>query len=349
MEGRFGVYFPRLTSGAVLPQRPGGPEENDAMTAINEKVTAIHARDCRGVIATIGNTPMVELRNIRPAHGARILVKLEGANPGGSVKDRTALYLVEKAEAAGLLDKSKIILEPTSGNTGIGLAMVAACKGYRVKLTLPECVSVERRQTLVAYGAELVLTPHDEKTDGAIRRAHRILEEEPDRYYMPNQFANPANWQAHYETTAEEILAQTGGEIAAFVAGLGTSGTLMGVSRRLKEYNPKIQIIAAEPVVGHTIQGLKSLKEAIVPEIYDAKRLDHTIFVENRAAYTMTPTLAVEEGLFCGMSSGAAVWAAVQVAADLPSSATVVTLLPDRGDRYLSTNLFRSVCAECPP
>jgi cysteine synthase B len=319
------------------------------MTAMKDKVTAIYPKNCQGVLATIGNTPLVELRSVRPAHGARILVKLEGANPGGSIKDRPALFMVEKAEKEGLLDKSKIILEPTSGNTGIGLAMVGACKGYRVKLTLPECVSVERRQTLLAYGAELVLTPHDEKTDGAIRRAHQILAEDADRYYMPNQFANPGNWQAHYETTAEEILSQTGGEITAFVAGLGTSGTLMGISKRLKEFNPAIQIVSAEPVAGHAIQGLKSLKEAIVPDIYDAKRIDHILFVENRAAYTMTPKLAVEEGLFVGMSSGAAVWAAVQIAADLPPSATVVTVLPDRGDRYLSTNLFRSVCAECPP
>ncbi len=319
------------------------------MTAIREDVRAIHPKDCSGLLATIGNTPLVELKRVHPVHGARILVKLEGANPGGSIKDRPALWMINKAEETGALDKTKTILEPTSGNTGIGLAMVGACKGYRVKLTLPECVSVERRQTLLAYGAELVLTPHDEKTDGAIRRAHQILEEEPDRYFMPNQFGNDANWQAHYETTAEEILHQTRGEITAFVAGLGTSGTLMGVSRRLKEYDPKIRIVAAEPVVGHAIQGLKSLKEAIVPDIYDPKHIDRTIFVENRAAYTMTPRLAVEEGLFCGMSSGAAVWAAGQVAADLPSSATVVAILPDRGDRYLSTNLFRSVCAECPP
>jgi cysteine synthase B len=257
--------------------------------------------------------------------------------------------MIEQAEKTGLLDRRKVILEPTSGNTGIGLAMVGACKAYRVKLTLPECVSVERRQTLIAFGAELVLTPHGEKTDGAIREAHRIVEEKPDRYFMPNQFANEANWLSHYETTAVEILEQTGGEIAAFVAGLGTSGTLMGMSRRLKEHNPNIKIVAAEPIEGHAIQGLKSLKEAIVPDIYNAKMLDETVIVENRGAYATTQRLAVEEGLFCGMSSGAAVWAAHQVAADLSPSDTVVTVLPDRGDRYLSTNLFRSVCAECPP
>ena len=301
------------------------------------------------ILKHIGHTPLVELRRIRPVKGARILVKVEGSNPGGSVKDRPALWMIEQAEKEGRLSPGKAILEPTSGNTGIGLAMVGAYKGYRVKLTLPACVSTERRQTLLAYGAELVLTPHCDKTDGAIREAHRILEEDPDRYFMPNQFANPANWQAHYETTAVEILEQTGGEITAFVAGLGTSGTLMGTSRRLKEHNPGIKVIAAEPNEGHAIQGLKSLKEAIVPEIYDAAHLDHTVFVDDRPAFAMTQRLAMEEGLFCGMSSGAAVWAALQIAEDLPPSETVVTILPDRGDRYLSTNLFRSVCADCPP
>ena len=297
----------------------------------------------------VGNTPMVELQKIKPHKGARILAKLEGSNPGGSVKDRPALWMIEQAEREGLLTPGKIILEPTSGNTGIGLAMVGAFKGYRVKLALPGCVSTERRQTLLAYGAELVITPHNEKTDGAIREAHKIMEEYPDRYFMPNQFANPGNWRAHYETTAKEIIEQTGGEISAFVAGLGTSGTLMGTSRRLKEHDPNIKIVAAEPMSGHAIQGLKSLQEAIVPEIFDPKRIDHTLIVDDRSAFATTQRLAMEEGLFCGMSSGAAVWAAVQIAEDLAPSETVVTLLPDRGDRYLSTNLFRSVCADCPP
>jgi cysteine synthase B len=302
-----------------------------------------------GLLESIGNTPLIELRNIRPHHGVRLLVKLEGANPGGSVKDRPALWMVEQAEKTGALHHGKVILEPTSGNTGIGLAMVGACKGYRVKLTLPECVSVERRQTLLAFGAELVMTPHADKTDGAIRRAHQILEEDPERYYMPNQFCNPANWLSHYHTTGVEILEQTHGEVTAFVAGLGTSGTLMGVSRRLKEYSPAIRIVAAEPIIGHAIQGLKSLKEAIIPDIYEAGRIDHTLIVEDRPAFAICRRLAAEEGLFCGMSSGAAVWAALQVANDLSSGDTVVTVLPDRGDRYLSTSLFRSVCAECPP
>jgi len=302
-----------------------------------------------GLLQSIGNTPLVELRRVRAEGGARILAKLEGANPGGSVKDRPALWMIEHAERDGSLTPGKIVLEPTSGNTGIGLAMVGAAKGYRVKLTLPECVSVERRQTLLAYGAELVLTPHDERTDGAIRAARRLATEEPEKYFMPDQFVNPANWMAHYETTGPEILEQTGGEIAAFVAGMGTTGTLMGISRRFREANPRIKVVGAEPVEGHAIQGLKNMKEAIVPDIFERDRLDDVVQVDDRPAYAMAQRLAVEEGLFVGMSSGAAVWAAVKLAADLPASETVVTLLPDRGDRYLSTNLFRSVCAECPP
>jgi S-sulfo-L-cysteine synthase (O-acetyl-L-serine-dependent) len=301
------------------------------------------------LLESIGNTPLVRLQRIQAETGARILVKLEGNNPGGSVKDRPALWMIQRAEQAGRLQAGKVILEPTSGNTGIGLAMVGACKGYRVKLTLPECVSIERRQTLLAFGAELVLTPAAERTDGAIRAAHRLMDEEPDRYFMPNQFANPDNWLSHYESTGPEILQQTGGELAAFVAGMGTSGTLMGVGRRLKEHNPKIQIVGVEPTEGHAIQGLKNMNEAIVPEIYERDRLDEVVTVEDRPAYAMAERLALEEGLFVGMSSGAAVCGALRIAAHLSPSDTVVALLPDRGDRYLSTNLFRSVCADCPP
>ncbi|MBM4142404.1 MAG: cysteine synthase [Lentisphaerae bacterium] len=303
----------------------------------------------RGLLDSIGNTPLVELRRVRPEHGARILAKLEGNNPGGSLKDRPALWMVNAAEASGLLTPGKVILEPTSGNTGIGLAMVGACKGYRVKLTMPECVSTERRLVLQAFGAELVLTPAHERTDGAIREARRILAEAPDRYYMPNQFDNEANWRSHYATTGAEILAQTGGEVTAFVAGMGTTGTLMGVGRRLKERNPGVLIVGVEPTPGHAIQGLKNMSESIVPGIFERARLDRVMTVEDRPAFAMTERLALEEGLFAGMSSGAAVWAAVRVASELAPSDTVVTILCDRGDRYLSTNLFRSVCAECPP
>jgi len=286
---------------------------------------------------------------MQPEHGGRVFVKLEGNNPGGSIKDRPALWMIQKAEEAGKLTHGRVILEPTSGNTGIGLAMVGALKGYRVKLTMPECVSVERRRVLEAFGAELVLTPAHERTDGAIREAHRILEDDPDRYYMPNQFSNPANWLSHYETTAVEILEQTDGKVSAFVAGMGTTGTLMGVERRLHDHNPDIQVIGVEPTMGHAIQGLKNMNESIVPEIFERERLDRVITAEDRPAFATTEALALEEGLFVGMSSGAAVWAALRVAAEMTPDDIVVTILCDRGDRYLSTNLFRSVCAECPP
>jgi len=297
----------------------------------------------------IGNTALVELTRMQPAKGAQVFAKLEGNNPGGSIKDRPALWMLKKAEESGALSHGKVILEPTSGNTGIGLAMVGAVKGYRVKLTMPECVSVERRRVLQAFGAELVLTPAHERTDGAIREAHRILEDDPDRYYMPNQFANPANWQSHYETTAVEILEQTEGKVSAFVAGMGTTGTLMGISRRLHEHNADIKVIGVEPTEGHAIQGLKNMNESIVPAIFERSRLDRTIIAEDRPAFATTESLALEEGLFVGMSSGANVWAALRVAAEMAPDEIVVTILCDRGDRYLSTNLFRSVCAECPP
>ena len=319
------------------------------MTTDISSISQPAATPLPGLLQTLGNTPLVELQRMCPDRGARVLVKLEGSNPGGSVKDRPALAMIQGAEESGRLKKGKTILEPTSGNTGIGLAMVGACLGYRVKLTLPECVSMERRQTLLAYGAELVLTPAAERTDGAIRAAHRIKGEHPERYFMPNQFDNEDNWRAHYLTTGPELMAQTGGQINAFVAGMGTGGTLMGVSRYLKEQDPAIKIVGAEPVEGHAIQGLKNMNEAIVPKIFERDRLDDVILVEDRPAYATAQRLALVEGLFVGMSSGAALWAALRVAADLPAGDTVVTLMPDRGDRYLSTSLFRSVCAECPP
>jgi cysteine synthase B len=278
----------------------------------------------------------------------RLLGKLEGNNPGGSVKDRIAYYMIKKAEEEGVLTKDKIILEPTSGNTGIGLSMVAATKGYRCLLTLPECVSLERRNTLKAYGAELEVTPPNEATDGAIRRAHQIYNSDPDKYFMPNQFENPYNIEAHYMTTGVEILEQTKGEIDIFVAGMGTTGTLMGVSRRLKEHNPAIEIVGVEPVEGHTIQGLKNMKEAIVPRIYDPGKIDRIILVNNEQAYDTARWLTLTQGIFVGMSSGAAVYGAMQAAKDLKSG-TVACILPDRGDRYLSTTLFKSICAKCPP
>jgi cysteine synthase B len=300
------------------------------------------------ILDLIGNTPLVRIHNPNGSNGVRLLGKLEGNNPGGSVKDRIAYYMIKKAEESGFLTSDRIILEPTSGNTGIGLSMVAASKGYRCLLTLPECVSAERRNTLRAYGAELEVTPGCEGTDGAIRKAHEIYAAEPDKYFMPNQFENPYNIEAHYMTTGVEILEQTRGEIDAFVAGMGTTGTLMGVSRRLKEHNPNIRIVGVEPVMGHAIQGLKNMKEAIVPKIYDPKRIDRIIQVNDDQAYDTCRWLALTQGIFVGMSSGAAVYGAMQASKDFKTG-TVVTLLPDRGDRYLSTTLFKSICAKCPP
>ena len=300
------------------------------------------------VLAAIGNTPLVELKAVNGSGPVRILAKLEGNNPGGSVKDRPALWMIRRAEESGELTGDKTVLEPTSGNTGIALAMIGAAKGYRVKLTLPECVSTERRHILEAFGAEVVLTPAAQGTDGAIMKAHEILDDEPDRYYMPNQFANESNSLAHYETTGPEILEQTGGEMDVFVAGMGTTGTLMGVSQYLKEKDKRIRVVGIEPVEGHTIQGLKNMNEAIVPDIYQQSRLDEKITIADGPAFETARRLATEEGIFAGLSAGAAVAGALKVAADMKSG-TVVTLIPDRGDRYLSTMLFRSVCAKCPP
>jgi len=278
----------------------------------------------------------------------RIFAKLEGNNPGGSVKDRPAWSMIRRAEAAGLLTSKKIILEPTSGNTGIALAMIGAARGYKVKLVMPGCVSSERRGILEAYGAEVVLSPACEATDGAIRLAHKLLAEDPQRYYMPNQYENPANPLAHYETTGPEIYQQTAGAIDAFVAGMGTSGTLMGVGRFLKEQNRSIQVVGVEPVLGHKVQGLKNMREAIVPGIYQRDDLDAVLTIDDETAFSTTRLLAEREGLFAGMSSGASVAGALKLAKQMQQG-TIVTLLPDRGDRYLSTSLFRSVCANCRP
>ena len=300
------------------------------------------------VLDSIGNTPMVELTRVTPGSRVRLLAKLEGSNPGGSVKDRIALEMVRDGLERGALRPGKTILEATSGNTGIGLAMVGAALGFPVKLTMPECVSLERRRTLEAYGAELVLTEGCRGTDGAIRMAELIYEGDPETYFLPDQFKNPANALAHYRHTGREIWEQTRGEVDAFVAGLGTTGTVMGVGRYLKERKPAARIVAVEPTVGHKIQGLKNMVESIVPAIYRPEELDEKITVCDEDAFEMTRRLAREEGLFVGMSSGAALVAALEVARGM-SAGTVVVLFPDRGDRYLSTNLFTSICAQCPP
>lgn len=300
------------------------------------------------VLDTIGKTPIVRLDRINPNPKVKVYAKLEGSNPGGSVKDRIAHYMIKDAEADGKLDRSRTILEPTSGNTGIGIAMAGSSKGYKVRLVMPECVSVERRKTLEAFGAELILSPGKEGTDGAIRLAHKLYEDNRDNCFMPDQFNNPSNIKAHYETTGKEVYEQTDGEISHFIAGMGTTGTLMGSSKRLKEYDSDIKIIAVEPNLGHKIQGLKNMSEAIVPGIYDPSSLDDKINVKDDDAFQTTRRLAVEEGLFVGMSSGAALWVALEKAKELKDG-TIVVILPDRGDRYLSTSLFTSVCAKCPP
>lgn len=292
------------------------------------------------LLDAIGNTPLVELLRLndrRPA--VRIFVKLEGNNPGGSVKDRTAYWLIRQAEVSGELTTGRIILEATSGNTGIGLAMIGAAQGYRVKLCMPASVSVERRKVLQALGAEVVLTPSHEGTDGAIRKAHQMIADEPGLYYLTNQFDNPSNVQAHYESTGPEIYRQTEGTIDVYVGGMGTSGTLMGVSRFLKQQKPSVRIVGIEPTVGHHIQGLKNMREAIRPKIYDPAMMDEKMTVLDDDAFEMTRQLAAREGIFVGMSSGAAVAGALRIARRL-TKGTIVALLPDRGDRYLSTDLF---------
>ncbi len=303
------------------------------------------------IIDAIGNTPMVEIKRIWNSDetGVRILAKLEGANPGGSVKDRPAYYMLKEAIDSGELSDGKVILEPTSGNTGIGMAMIASALGYRIKLTMPGCVSVERRSILIALGAELELTPGCDKTDGAISRARRIIEIQGDVYYMPDQFSNPANWKAHYYTTGPEIVRDTENSVAAFVAGMGTTGTLMGIAKYFNDNKLDIKVIGVEPTMNHRIQGLKNMEEAIVPPIYEPELLSSKILCSDQAAFDTVRDLALYEGLFCGISSGAAMWAAMEVAKDMPRGSTVVALFPDRGDRYLSTEVFRSICAECPP
>ena len=300
------------------------------------------------ILDAIGNTPLVALNNINGSSKVKIFGKLEGSNPGGSVKDRAAYYMIDNAEKTGLLTKDKIIIEATSGNTGIALAMIGAAKGYKVKLFMPECVSTERRGILEAFGAQVVLTPAREKTDGAIKRAHQAVADDPLKYYMPDQFNNENNVLAHYETTAPEIFQQTQGKIDVFVAGMGTTGTLMGVSRYLKAKKPSVKIVGVEPVQGHAIQGLKNMTESIVPRIYNPKQLDAIEVVEDGQAFETTEMLARNEGIFVGMSSGAALAGALNFAKKMDSG-IIVVLLPDRGDRYLSTMLFKSICSQCPP
>ena len=291
------------------------------------------------ILETIGNTPMVRINKLCPNPSVNIFAKLEGFNPTGSIKDRIALRMVESAEHKGLLRKGHTIIEPTSGNTGIGLAIVGVVKGYPVEIVMSSAVSVERRKILRSYGAKVILTPAEEGTDGAIRLARKMVKENPDKYFMPDQFANAANYQAHYEKTAIEIWQQTDGQIDYFVSAVGTSGTLMGVSRFLRAMKPDIKVVCAHPIKGHYIQGLKNMGEAIVPQIYNPALIDTQEMIESEEAIEMAQEIIAKEGISAGMSSGAAMLAALRTAERIEKG-NIVVVFPDRAEKYLSTKMF---------
>jgi cysteine synthase B len=314
-------------------------EEMDSSKKVIVEKKCFYKNVGKTVLDLIGNTPLVRINRLNPNPNTAIYAKLEGTNPGGSIKDRIALKMIEQAERKGILTKDKTIIEPTSGNTGIGLSMVGVAKGYKVEIVMSEAVSNERRKILKAFGTKLILTPAKLGTDGAIMKARELVENNPNQYFMPDQFSNKYNKLAHYETTAREIIEQTGGKIDFFVSAIGTSGTIMGVGKYLKEFNSNVSIVCAHPVRGHYIQGLKNMQEAIVPSLYDPSKIDITIMIDTPSAFAMTRQLAAKEAIFAGMSSGAAMLAAVEVAKKV-SSGTIVVIFPDRGDRYLSTDLF---------
>ncbi|MBN2638885.1 MAG: cysteine synthase family protein [Bacteroidales bacterium] len=291
------------------------------------------------ILQTIGNTPLVKINHLNPNPNVIIYAKLEGFNPTGSIKDRIALKMIQQAEAEGTLTKGKTILEATSGNTGIGLAMIGNIKGYDVEIVMNSKVSIERRKIIKAFGAKLTIVDADKGTDGAIQKARELAEKYPDKYFMPDQFSNSFNKLAHYKTTGEEIWQQTNGAITHFVSSLGTSGTIMGVGKALKENNPRIKVVSAHPVRGHYIQGLKNMEEAIVPSIYDPSQIDETVMIESEEAYNMARRIIREESIFVGMSSGAAMVAALEIAKKIDKGIMVV-IFPDRGEKYLSTPLF---------
>jgi S-sulfo-L-cysteine synthase (O-acetyl-L-serine-dependent) len=292
------------------------------------------------ILQTIGNTPLVRINRLNPNKHAEIYAKIEGANPTGSIKDRIALKMVEQAEAEGVLSKGKTIIEPTSGNTGIGLAMIGAVKGYRVEIVMSRAVSPERVKMIKSFGARVTLTGAGLGTDGAIMKARELVKKNPGRYFMPDQFSNRYNKMAHYKTTAQEIWKQVNGKMDYFVSSIGTSGTIMGVGRALKENDPRIKIVEAHPVKGHYIQGLKNMEEAIVPSIYDPSLIDETVMVETEQAFATARQIVEKEGIFVGMSSGAAMYAAIQVAKKIKKG-RIVVIFPDRGEKYLSTKLFK--------
>lgn len=289
----------------------------------------------------VGNTPLLKLRNLDlPNSKVEIYAKAEWFNPGGSVKDRPALNMILEGEQAGLLTKDKTILDATSGNTGIAYAWIGAARGYRVKLALPQNASEERKKILSSYGAELVLTNPLEGSDGAIREARRLYAENTDLYFYSDQYNNPANWQAHYQTTAPEIWEQTSGQVTHFVSGLGTSGTFVGATRRLKELNPAIRAISFQPDSPfHGLEGLKHMPTAIVPGIYDPQVADENLEISTEEAHHYVRQLGRREGLLVGISAGAALAAALKVAREIESG-VIVTVFPDSGDKYLSDRFW---------
>lgn len=299
------------------------------------------------VLQLIGNTPMLRLTRLNPNPNVEMYLKLEKLNPGGSVKDRIAKYMIEHAEEDGVLTKDKIVIEPTSGNTGIGLAIVCAVKGYKLVLVMPETMTMERRKMLMIYGARIVLSPGDKGMNGAEDMAKKIVDENPDKYFMPNQFTNRYNVLAHYDTTAEEIWKDTDGRVTHFVVGIGTSGTLMGVAKKLREYNPDIKIIAVEPEATTPIQGLKNLKVQYVPSIFENNVADERHYVNLQTAEDTARLLALEEAILCGPSTGAILHVAREKAKSL-TKAVIVVMAPDGGEKYLTTQLCdEDRCRDC--
>jgi len=299
------------------------------------------------ILQLIGNTPLVEIKRLNPNPAVQMYVKLEKNNPGGSIKDRVALYMIEQAERSGLLHSGKTVIEPTSGNTGIGIALVCRAKGYDTVIVMPETMSMERRQVLISFGAKVLLSDGAKGMDGAEDMAREIAEKNPDKYYMPNQFANQANVLAHYETTAPEIWRDTDGKVTHVFAGIGTTGTAVGISKRLKEYNPTVQVVGVQPEVGKAIQGLKDLKTQHIPKIYDPKLIDEVVYVDPKLGDETARLLALEEGIFVGSSSGAIFYAALEKAKQLKEG-VIVCIAPDGGEKYLSTTLCDpNLCVAC--
>jgi len=293
------------------------------------------------ILHTIGDTPLIRINRLISTKNVEVYAKFEGTNPTGSIKDRIALKMIEQAEAEGNLTKGKTIIEPTSGNTGIGLAMIGSVKGYNVEIVMSESVSIERIKMIKAFGAKVILTDGSKGTDGAIIKARELVSRFPEKYFMPDQFSNKYNKMAHYKTTAQEIWRQTNGRIDYFVSAIGTSGTIMGVGKALKENNPRIKIVEAHPVKGHYIQGLKNMEEAIVPSIYDETMIDESVKVTTEDAFKTAREIIRHEGIFVGMSSGAAMYAAIKIAEKIDSG-RIVVIFPDRGEKYLSTDFLEN-------